>query len=78
MRLTSRLRLVPIGRQHAGDLWRLHFDEAVASWYGGRWTAQMAERNAMAMERAWQNDGVHKWIAYHRHTGERTMLVRAR
>lgn len=35
-RLTSRLRLEPIGRRHAGDLWRLHQDEAVAPWYDGR------------------------------------------
>lgn len=32
-RLTSRLRLVPMGRANAGDLWRVHQDEAIAAWY---------------------------------------------
>jgi [ribosomal protein S5]-alanine N-acetyltransferase len=69
-RLTKRLRLVPIGRQHAGEVWRLHWDESVAAWYWGRYTAQQAERAAADMGRAWQTRGVHKWLAYHRETGE--------
>jgi Acetyltransferase (GNAT) domain len=28
----SRLRLEPVGPEHAPDLWRLHQDEAVAAW----------------------------------------------
>src|SRR5450759_2050832 len=31
IRFTERLRLEPIGPEHAGDLWRLHQDEAVAA-----------------------------------------------
>jgi len=33
IRFTERLRLEPIGPEHAGDLWRLHQDEAVAAWH---------------------------------------------
>lgn len=69
VRLTERLRLVPVTAAHAGDLWWLHRDEAVAAWYGVRWTAQMALRAAAAMQRAWETDGVHKWMAYDRRTG---------
>jgi RimJ/RimL family protein N-acetyltransferase len=69
-RLTERLRLVPIGPQHAGEVWRLHWDESVAAWYWGRYTAQQAERAAADMGRAWHTRGVHKWLAYHRETGE--------
>lgn len=69
-RLTERLRLVPIGARHAGELWRLHWDESVAAWYWGRFTAQMAERAAANMDSGWQTRGVHKWLAYHRETGE--------
>lgn len=69
-RFTERLRLEPIGPQHAGDLWRLHQDEAVAAWHAGRWTAQMAEQRAADYGRAWQADGVSRWLAYDRGTGE--------
>jgi hypothetical protein len=48
VRRTRRLRLEPIGPEHAGDLWRLHQDEAVAAWHGGRWTADEARRHAAA------------------------------
>lgn len=69
-RLTERLRLVPIGREHAGELWRLHWDESVAAWYWGRYTAQQAERVAATMGRGWQTRGVSKWLAYDRGSGE--------
>jgi 8-oxo-dGTP pyrophosphatase MutT (NUDIX family) len=49
MRLTERLRLEPIGPGHAQDLWRLHYDDAVAAWHGGQWTAETAHRRAAAM-----------------------------
>jgi ribosomal-protein-alanine N-acetyltransferase len=42
-RLTQRLRLVPIGPEHADDLFR---------------------------GRAWRDDGVQKWLAYDRESGE--------
>ena len=69
IRFTERLRLEPIGPEHAGDLWRLHQDEAVAAWHAGRWTARMAEERAAAYRAAWQADGVSKWLAYDRGTG---------
>ncbi len=70
IRLTERLRLEPVGPGHAQDLWRLHHDDAVAAWHGGRWTVEAAHRNATAMGQAWETAGVGKWIAYDRHTGE--------
>jgi RimJ/RimL family protein N-acetyltransferase len=67
---TARLRLVPIGPEHAGDLWRLHQDEAVAAWHGGRWSLEDAHRHTAAMAEAWAADGVGKWVAYDRRTGQ--------
>lgn len=69
IRLTERLRLEPIGPEHADDLWLLHRDDAVAAWHGGRWTVADARRNAAGWGAAWEADGVHKWIAYDRITG---------
>src|SRR5882724_10246575 len=61
--MTARLRLVPIGPEHADDLLRLHQDSGIARWYGGVWTPDQARQSAASMGRAWQADGVHKWIA---------------
>lgn len=69
MRQTARLRLEPIGLRHAEDLWRLYTDPAVAAWFG-QWTLDMAQREVARMAAAWQSDGVHKWMAYERHTGD--------
>jgi [ribosomal protein S5]-alanine N-acetyltransferase len=68
VRLTARLRLEPIGVEHAEDLWRLFQDPSVAEWYGA-WTLEMAQREAARIAKAWEADGVHKWIAYDRSTG---------
>ena len=43
VRFTARLRLEPVGAEHAEDLWRLFQDPAVAEWYGV-WTLEMAQR----------------------------------
>ncbi|PRX99086.1 GNAT family N-acetyltransferase [Allonocardiopsis opalescens] len=69
-RLTERLRLEPIGPCHAADLHAIHRDEAVAHWHAGRWSAETAASYAARAARAWEADGVHKWIAYERSTGE--------
>lgn len=68
-RFTARLRLEPIGPEHAEDLWRLFRDPAVAEWYG-EWTLEAARREAARIARAWETDGVHKWMAYDRVTGD--------
>ncbi len=68
-RHTDRLRLEPIGPEHADDLLRLFQDPAVAKWYGV-WTPKMTKREAVRIGRAWETDGVHKWMAYNRHTNE--------
>ena len=68
VRVTARLRLEPIGSGHAEDLWRLFADPAVAEWYGV-WTLEMAQREVARIARAWETDGVHKWMAYLRSTG---------
>jgi RimJ/RimL family protein N-acetyltransferase len=70
IRLTERLLLVPIGPEVVGDLWRLHWDEAVAAWYGARWTANTAIAYAARMRQVWESAGVGKWMAYRRGTGE--------
>jgi RimJ/RimL family protein N-acetyltransferase len=67
-RFTDRLRLDPIGRHNAGDLWRLHQHEQVAAWFWGRFTVDMALRRAAAFQRGWETDGVGKWLAYDRGT----------
>jgi RimJ/RimL family protein N-acetyltransferase len=69
IRLTDRLRLEPVGVEHTDDLVRLYDDPEVALWYGGRWSVDEARRNATRMSRAWEVDGVSKWMAYHRTDG---------
>ncbi|MFC7533088.1 GNAT family N-acetyltransferase [Actinoplanes sp. GCM10030250] len=69
-RHTDRLRLEPISPGHAGDLWLVFQDKHIAHWYGGPWTRQDAAGYAATSAACWQRDGVHKWLAYHRDTGE--------
>jgi RimJ/RimL family protein N-acetyltransferase len=68
-RVTPRLRLSPLGPWHAGDLWRLHYDEAVAAWYPGRLTVSAAQARAGQEATAWERDGMGKWMAYDRADG---------
>ncbi|MCA2216055.1 GNAT family N-acetyltransferase [Jidongwangia harbinensis] len=69
IRLTDRLRLEPVDVKHADDLFDLYLDPAVAEWYG-RWTREQVDREVARIARSWSVDGVHKWMAYHRATGE--------
>jgi RimJ/RimL family protein N-acetyltransferase/8-oxo-dGTP pyrophosphatase MutT (NUDIX family) len=69
-RFTDRLRLDPIGPHNAADLWRLHQQPQVAAWFGGRFTVEVALRRAVRGRRGWEADGVDKWMAYDRRTGE--------
>jgi RimJ/RimL family protein N-acetyltransferase len=69
-RLTARLRLVPTGRATAGDLWRVHYDDAVAVWYLGRFTVAQVLARVQRADRGWEIDGVEKWLAYDRVSGE--------
>lgn len=69
LRLTERLRLVPIGARHADELVRLHGDAGIAEWYGGTWTPEYARKRAAAMGRAWDDDGAAMWLAYDRASG---------
>ena len=66
---TERLRLEPIRREHAADLWKLHQDDGVAVWWDGKWTHELADEWATTFERRWAADGVSKWIAYDRIDG---------
>jgi RimJ/RimL family protein N-acetyltransferase len=68
--LTERLRLVPIGPEHAAELVAIHQDPWIAQWYAGKWTAARAQEFALACARGWSVDRVAKWIAYERRTGE--------
>jgi RimJ/RimL family protein N-acetyltransferase len=65
-RLTARLDLRPIGPQDADRLWHLHQDPGIARWYAGVWSMPQACEFARAMGRAWQADGVGKWLVYRR------------
>ena len=69
-RFTKRLRLEPIGLEHAEDLRRLHQDPAVAAWWDGVWTDEVAEQHARRFAAGWAADGVSKWIAYDRSGGD--------
>jgi len=69
-RFSTRLRLEPIGLDHAEDLHRLHQDPAVAAWWDGVWTEQVAEQNACRFAAGWAADGVSKWLAYDRFSGD--------
>jgi ribosomal-protein-alanine N-acetyltransferase len=69
VRETERLRLEPTGERHAADLFTLYSDPAVAEWYG-EWTREGAAREVARMANGWRTDGVHKWMAYDRGTGE--------
>jgi RimJ/RimL family protein N-acetyltransferase len=69
-RYTKRLRLEPIGPEHAVDLWRLHRDEAVAHWHAGAWSFAEARDAGVRMRQGWESDGVQKWIAYLRGTDD--------
>jgi ribosomal-protein-alanine N-acetyltransferase len=66
---TARLRLEPVGPDRADDLYRLHQDPGIAQWYG-TWTRDDAREHAAVMGRGWESDGVHKWLAYDRRSGE--------
>jgi RimJ/RimL family protein N-acetyltransferase len=69
VRHTARLRLEPTTPRHAADLLTLYSDPAVAEWYGA-WTREGAEREVARMADGWATDGVHKWFAYDRDTGD--------
>lgn len=75
-RFTERLRLVPIAGPdqvlpgHAADLERLHADAWVAEWYAGTWSTEESVRRAAEYQARWEANGVSKWIAYQRSTGE--------
>jgi RimJ/RimL family protein N-acetyltransferase len=68
--LSARLRLVPVGPEHVADLITIHRDPWIARWYAGEWPTATAEAFAAASARAWTVDGVAKWIAYQRQTGD--------
>jgi len=70
-RFTRRLRLEPVGRGNARDLWLVHSDDGVWPWYGTeKPRPEQVRRWADFMGRSWQLHGVHKWMAYDRASGE--------
>lgn len=70
IRLTERLRLEPIGLEHVDEVWRLHQYEEIAAWYEGKWSRERAHDSVVRRVEGWRTDGVEKWIAYDRLTGE--------
>jgi RimJ/RimL family protein N-acetyltransferase len=69
-RLTDRLRLTPVGPAHAEELYRLYQDPGIAQWSGPALSRDAARELAAHMGERWRIDGVHKWIAHDRGTGE--------
>ncbi|HEX6443498.1 MAG TPA: GNAT family N-acetyltransferase [Streptosporangiales bacterium] len=69
-RLTERLRLEPIGLEHVDDLWRLHQYPEVAAWYEGTWSRERTHESGVKRATGWESNGVQKWMAYDRATGE--------
>jgi len=70
-RFTTRLRLEPVGPANARDLWLVHNDDEVSSWYDNEQPSlEEAEKRAKFMGDSWRSHGVHKWIAYDRVGGE--------
>jgi RimJ/RimL family protein N-acetyltransferase len=70
-RFTTRLRLDPVGPANARDLWLVHNDDEVSSWYDNeRPSLEDVEQRAKFMGDSWRFHGVHKWIAYDRVRGE--------
>jgi RimJ/RimL family protein N-acetyltransferase len=70
-RCTSRLRLEPAGPANAADLWLVRSDDAVWPWYDDEKPGlEEVARAAAFMGDSWRLHGVHKWIAYHRVSGE--------
>jgi RimJ/RimL family protein N-acetyltransferase len=70
-RLTTRLRLEPVGPANALDLWLVHNDDAVSPWYDSlKPSPELAEQWAESMGDSWRFHRVHKWIAYDRVSGE--------
>ncbi|MHA6625676.1 GNAT family N-acetyltransferase [Pseudonocardia sichuanensis] len=68
-RFTERLDLTPIGPEHAEQLWLLHQDPEVAHW-ADPLSPDEARAVAARMGEGWRVEGVHKWIAHDRATGE--------
>jgi RimJ/RimL family protein N-acetyltransferase/8-oxo-dGTP pyrophosphatase MutT (NUDIX family) len=66
IRYTDRTRLEPVGPEHAGDLWRLHQESAVAHRHGGPRRREHARDAAVQMGQSWESDGVPAWVGYHR------------
>jgi RimJ/RimL family protein N-acetyltransferase len=62
--MTRRLRLEPIGPEHAQDVWLLYQDPAVVQWVAGPWTPEQAEAFAVGWRRRWEQESVGKWMAY--------------
>ena len=56
--LTERLRLLPVGPEHAADLVAVHRDGRIAEWYGGAWPRATAEAFALSCARGWGTHGV--------------------
>jgi RimJ/RimL family protein N-acetyltransferase len=69
-RFTRRLRLTPVTKDSAAALLGLHQDPGIAAWYGGPWTQEQARAFAVRTHEQWTRDGVGKWLAHSRTSGE--------
>ncbi len=68
-RVTSRLRLEPINRALADDLWSLYQDPGIAAWFDGPWSREQVDHFVARTAECWQRHGIGKWVAYDRRSG---------
>ena len=66
---TKRLRLRPIDAIDAAALAELYRDPGIAQWFGV-WSDEQVRAWAAGQARGWRTNGVGKWMAYDRRTGE--------
>jgi RimJ/RimL family protein N-acetyltransferase len=66
---TDRLELRPVDTSHAAELAELYRDPGIAQRFGV-WSDEQVRTWAARQELGWRTDGVGKWMAYDRRTGE--------
>jgi RimJ/RimL family protein N-acetyltransferase len=68
-RETERLRLRPIELTDADKIGELHRDPGILRWYGP-WSHDQVYDWTAAQAHGWHHDGVGKWMAYDKKSGE--------
>lgn len=68
---TERLVLRPVEASHVPELAQLYRDPDISQWlWYGVWSDEQVQAWVTRQERGWRTDGVGKWMAYDRGSGE--------